>query len=101
LDLEGAGLVWQNAELESCHPALDGSYACIARDVELAERHFGSARDGHAWRKLAEFHRSIEPRLLAALMEPFPALAPALRLGVLNLVRVASMFAKSGRRLAR
>jgi phytoene dehydrogenase-like protein len=100
LDLEAAGLVWQNAELESCHPALDGSYACIARDVELAERHFGSERDGRAWRKLAEFHRSIEPQLLAALMEPFPALAPTFRLGVLNLLRVASMFAKSGRRLA-
>jgi phytoene dehydrogenase-like protein len=101
LDLEAAGLVWQNAELESCHPALDGSYACIARDADVAARHFGNERDGHAWQKLAAFHRSIEPQLLAALMEPFPALAPALRLGVLNLLRVASMFSKSGRRLAR
>jgi phytoene dehydrogenase-like protein len=101
LDLEGAGLVWQNAELETCHPALDGSHACIARNLDLNERHFGSDADGQAWRKLAEFHRSIEPQLLAALMEPFPALAPALRLGVLNLLRVAGMFAKSGRRLAR
>ena len=101
LDLEAAGLVWQNAELESCHPALDGSYACIARDAEVAARHFGSDRDGEAWQKLAAFHRSIEPQLLAALMEPFPALAPALRLGVLNLLRVASLFSKSGRRLAR
>jgi phytoene dehydrogenase-like protein len=101
LDLEAAGLVWQNAELETCHPALDGSYACIARDPEIAERHFGSEADGQAWRKLAAFHRSIEPRLLEALMDPFPALAPALRLGVFNLLRVASMFAKSGRRLSR
>ncbi len=101
LDLEGAGLVWQNAELESCHPALDGSHACIARDVELAARHFGSDADGQAWRKLAAFHRSIEPRLLEALMDPFPALGPALRLGVLNLLRVARMFAQSGRRLSR
>ena len=101
LDLESAGLVWQNAELESCHPALDGSYACIARDVDVAEQHFGSAADGQAWRRLAEFHRSIEPQLLAALMDPFPALAPAWRLGALNLLRVAGMFAKSGRRLSR
>ena len=100
LDLEAAGLVWQNAELESCHPALDGSYACIARDVEVAARHFGSERDGAAWRKLSAFHRSIEPRLLEALMDPFPAVGPALRLGVMNLLRVASMFAKSGRRLS-
>jgi phytoene dehydrogenase-like protein len=101
LDLESAGLIWQNAELESCHPALDGSYACVARDVEVGARHFGSDADGRAWRRLAEFHRSIEPRLLATLLEPFPAVGPALRLGVWNLLKVASMFAKSGRRLSR
>ena len=101
LDLEGAGLVWQNAELESCHPALDGSYACVARDADLGARHFGSDADGRAWRRLAEFHRSIEPRLLETLLEPFPAIGPALRLGVWNLLKVASMFAKSGRRLSR
>jgi phytoene dehydrogenase-like protein len=100
LDLEAAGVVWQNAELESCHPALDGTHACIARDPELGARHFGSERDGRAWRKLAAFHRSIEPRLLEALMDPFPALAPALRLGLGNLLRIAGMFAKSGRRLS-
>jgi phytoene dehydrogenase-like protein len=43
----------------------------------------------------------MEPRLLAALMDPFPALGPAWRLGALNLLRIASMFAKSGRRLSR
>ena len=101
LDLEAAGVVWQNAELETCHPALDGTHACIARDPELAAHHFGSERDGRAWRRLAAFHRSIEPRLLEALMEPFPAFAPALRLGPGNLLRIASMFAKSGRRLSR
>jgi phytoene dehydrogenase-like protein len=100
LDLEAAGVVWQHATLESCHPALDGSHAAIARDVELSARHFGSARDGEAWRKLALFHRSIEPRLLSALLEPFPALGPAWRLGAGALLRIASMFAKSGRRLS-
>ena len=50
LDLEGVGLVWQNAELESCHPALDGSYACIARDPDVGALHFGSDADGRAWR---------------------------------------------------
>ena len=101
LDLESAGVVWHNALLESCHPALDGSYAAIARDLELSTRHFGSERDGDAWRKLATFHRAIEPRLLAALMDPFPALGPALQLGPVNLLRIAGMFAKSGRGLAR
>ena len=93
LDLEAAGVVWQNAELETCHPALDGTHACIARDPELTAHHFGSERDGLAWRRLAAFHRGIEPRLLEALMEPFPAFAPALRLGLGNLLRIAWMFA--------
>jgi phytoene dehydrogenase-like protein len=100
LELEAAGVVWQNAELESCHPALDGTHAAIARDPELAARHFGNERDGEAWRKLAMFHRRIEPRLLEALMDPFPAWSPTLKLGVGNLLRIASMFAKSGRRLS-
>jgi phytoene dehydrogenase-like protein len=50
LDLEGLGLRMQNALFESCHPALDGSYACIARDLDLAAAHFGSEKDGQAWR---------------------------------------------------
>lgn len=100
LDLEGAGVTWQNAAIESCHPALDGTHAVIARDPELTAGHFGSDRDGAAWRKLAAFHRSVEPRLLEALMDPFPALAPLLRLGAGNLLRIASMFARSGRRLS-
>jgi phytoene dehydrogenase-like protein len=101
LDLESVGLVWQNAQLESCHPALDGSHACIARQPDLGERHFGSPEDGRAWARLMAFHRSIEPRLLAALMDPFPALGPAWRLGAWNALRIAGMFAKSGRRLSR
>lgn len=101
LDLEAVGVVWQNAELESCHPALDGTHACIARDPELAALHFGSEADGQAWQRLAAFHRSIEPRLLEALMDPFPAVGPTLRLGLGNLLRIASMFAKSGGRLSR
>ncbi len=39
LGLEAAGLRWVNAPFESCHPALDGSYACITRDLELQARH--------------------------------------------------------------
>jgi phytoene dehydrogenase-like protein len=101
LDLEGAGVVWQNALLESCHPGLDGSLAVIARDPELSARHFGSVHDGKAWRRLASFHASIEPRLLAALMGPFPALGPAFRLGALQLLRVANLFRRSGASLSR
>jgi phytoene dehydrogenase-like protein len=101
LDLEAAGVTWLNAPFESCHPALDGSYACIARDPELAARHFGSERDGQAWQELAAKHRAIEPLLLEALLNPFPALGPALKLGLAQLARIGLMFARSGARLSR
>jgi phytoene dehydrogenase-like protein len=100
LDLESLGLGWSNAEFESCHPALDGSYACIARDSMTASKHFGAARDGETWRALATWHADNERHLLDTLMQPFPALRPALALGVVNLLKVAWMFAASGRRLA-
>src|SRR5687767_13710886 len=63
LDLESVGLRWANAEFESCHPALDGSYACIARDALVASRHFGAERDGETWRKLAGWHAQNERHL--------------------------------------
>jgi len=100
LDLESVGLRWSNAEFESCHPALDGSYACIARDSLLASRHFGAERDGETWRKLATWHAEHERHLLDALLQPFPAVGPLLKLGIGNLFRIAWMFAASGRRLA-
>jgi phytoene dehydrogenase-like protein len=95
LDLERHGVEWLNARFESCHPALDGSYACIARDLELSARHFGSAADGEAWRKLALFHAGIERELLAALMLPFPALGALWKLGLANALRIGSLFARS------
>lgn len=101
IDVSQAGVSWAHAKFESCHPALDGSSACIARDSELAAAHFGSAEDGAAWRKLAEFHRRIEPELLQTLLGPFPALTPALRLGLRNLAKIGWYFARSGGSLAR
>jgi phytoene dehydrogenase-like protein len=101
LDLSQAGVEWAKLKFESCHPALDGSYACIARDSELGAQHFGSVRDGEAWRKLAAFHARIEPDLLATLLGPFPSLGPALKLGVTNLAKVAWAFARSSGSFAR
>ncbi len=85
LDLTQAGVQWLHLPFESCHPALDGSYACIARDAELAAAHFGTLRDGQAWRKLAASHARMEPELLRLLLGPLPALAPALKRGLGNL----------------
>jgi phytoene dehydrogenase-like protein len=99
LDLPAHGLRWCAADIESCHPAPDGSFACIARDPEVVASSFGSPADGEAWRRIASWYASIEPHLLPALMEPFPALRPGLRL-LPHLVRLAAVFLSSGRRLA-
>src|SRR5436189_835912 len=40
LDLAGAGLEYRTAEVESAHPALDGSCVGICRDVERTVRSF-------------------------------------------------------------
>jgi phytoene dehydrogenase-like protein len=100
LDLPGAGVAWCHARYESCHPALDGSFACIARGEGLATAPFGGARDAEAFRDLARFHAGVEGNLLAALLGPFPTLRPLLRLGIGNLLRIARMLAGSARALA-
>jgi phytoene dehydrogenase-like protein len=100
LPLDQHGLRWRHAPIESCHPALDRSYACISRDDDFTARQFGSADDGAHWRRIAGWYRSIEPRLIDMLMRTFPALAPMARLGPVQLGRVASVFLSSGRRLS-
>jgi phytoene dehydrogenase-like protein len=100
LDLAAHGLEWLNAEIESCHPAQDGSYAVIARDLELGSRHFGSERDGERWLRLALWHQKIERDLLDGLLSTFPAVGPMLRVGFFNLLRIARMFTSSGRGLS-
>ncbi len=94
-ELERHGLEWRHARFESCHPALDESFACISRDLEESRARFGSTEDGEAWHELASFYRGIERDLIQALMLPFPALGPALRIGAPALLRVASLFAQS------
>jgi phytoene dehydrogenase-like protein len=100
LDLDAHGLRWKHAELESCHPAPDGTYACISRDHDVTARHFGTPEDGEAWRRAATFYQRIEPRLLDLLMRTFPAVGPMLRLLPFDLLRVAAVFASKGRWLA-
>jgi len=101
LDLGRAGVEWCHLPIESCHPALDGSSACIARDVELSAAHFGSEQDGQTWRKLAAFHARVEPELLRLLLGPFPTLGPAWQLGLGDLSRLAWYFARSAGSLSR
>jgi phytoene dehydrogenase-like protein len=91
---------WVNARYESCHPAPDGSFACISRDLERDASLFGGARDGEVWRKIAGFHRAIEDRLFRALLGPLPGVGAMLALGPIAMLRLASMLGRSGRGLA-
>ncbi|MEW5852794.1 MAG: NAD(P)/FAD-dependent oxidoreductase [Myxococcota bacterium] len=100
LDLVGHGLSWLHMELESCHPAPDGTVACISRDHEVSARHFGSPEDGAAWRKLARWHGSVEKDILGALLGPFPAVMPMLRLLPVDLLKLAIIAMSSGRGLS-
>lgn len=100
LDLVGHGLEWKNAEFESVHPAPDGSYAAITRDLSLSDEHFGSPEDGATWRRVAQWHRRIEPALLDAMLRTFPNVGAGLRLLPFDLLRLAWTFLASGRRLS-
>jgi phytoene dehydrogenase-like protein len=100
LDLPGAGVEWLHARYQSCHPAVDGSFACIARGDAIETAPFGSARDAETFRALARFHAGIERHLLAALLGPFPSVGPLARIGIGPLLKIAGMFLRSTRGLA-
>jgi phytoene dehydrogenase-like protein len=97
LDLERLGVAWAHARYDSCHPARDGSYACISRDPSVTAEHFGSPRDGAKWRDLALRHSRIQEPLLDALLQPFPHLPAIADLGPLELARLARTFLSRGR----
>jgi phytoene dehydrogenase-like protein len=100
LPLAEHGLRWRWAGVESCHPAPDGSYACIMRDHDRTAAHFGSVEDGERWRRIASWYGSIEPHLIGLLLHAFPAVGPIARLGPLHLARLARVFGSRGRTLA-
>jgi len=100
LDLPGAGVEWRHARYESCHPAVDGTFACIARGDAIDTAPFGSARDADVFRAIARFHAGIERHLLPALLGPFPSVGALARVGVGALLKIAGMFVRSTRGLA-
>ncbi len=98
LDLPGVGLVWQRGDIDSAHPAPDGTCASISGNLDDAETLFGGlAEDGRAWRALARWHADTRDQLLALLLSPLPPLGAALRFGPLNLLRLAEIGLSSGR----
>jgi phytoene dehydrogenase-like protein len=91
---------WVHARYESCHPAPDGSFACISRDIDGDAPLFGSQTDGDAWRKIAGWHRAVEERLFRLLLGPLPGIGAAFALGPMALLRLAGLLTRSGRGLA-
>ena len=86
--------------LRELPPAVDGSFACIARGEALDGAPFGGARDADAFRELARVHAGRESELLDVLLGPFPSVGPLVRLGAGDLLQIALMFARSARRLS-
>ena len=99
LDLTKQGLLWARARFDSCHPSVDGSYACIASDDRLTAEHFGNAEDGMQWRRVARWYRGHESSLLNALLGPLPGARALAALGPAAALRLAGIFTASGRRL--
>lgn len=95
LDLEGAGLEWCRGDIESAHPALDGTCASVTRGA--AEDGFGFGSDADAWRKVAAWSKSARDELLAVLLATPLPIREALRFGPSNLVRLAEIGLSSGR----
>ena len=100
LPLEEHGLRWRRATFDSSHPAPDGSQASISGDPDRTARNFGTTGDGERWRRVLSWYASIEPQVLAALLDPFPALGPTATLGPVHLSRLAAVFLSSGRGLS-
>lgn len=101
LPLDEHGLRWCMASVESCHPAPDGSYACITRDLNPAAVHFGNPRDGERWQDIARWYGSIEPDLIGMLLGTLPPDPVRMaRLGPRHLARLSRVFLASGRNLS-
>jgi phytoene dehydrogenase-like protein len=100
LQLERFNLRWRHADFESCHPAPDGTYACISRGNGLTTEHFGNKPDGERWAGIVRWYQAIEPELIQLLLRTFPALPSVGRLGPQNLARLAPVFLSRGRDLS-
>ncbi len=101
LGLIREGLQLANMPIESCHPAPDGSVACITRDPDRSAQLFGDPRDGDTFRALSLWHAKIEKNLLGFLLGPLPTLLPLLRLLPFDIFRVARILLSSTAGLSR
>lgn len=100
-ELNLTGINWLTARFDSCHPALDGTCACISHRPGESLHHFGCPEDGRAWERLTHWYERVRQPLLASCLLPFPTLKPLLGLGPWHLLRLARVFTASGAALAR
>lgn len=98
LELESRGLEWLRGELETTHPAVDGTVAGVSGDPALCD--LGDAQDTAAFLELQRWHARAEPGILPFL-GPLGRVAPVFDLGIGNGLKLASMFLRSPGGLAR
>ena len=82
LHLERYGLEWCRAPLVVAHPTPDGPAAVLSQhgDETAASLERFAPGDGDSWHRLYDLWEQIGDRLLDALLQPFPPVAPGLRL---------------------
>lgn len=95
LALGEVGLRFRHAEMDSAHPAPDGTCAAIGRDPDATARAFGV--DGDRFREIQRWITREHASLLPALLGSFPAIGAGLAMGVDNGLTLASIAMHSGR----
>jgi phytoene dehydrogenase-like protein len=98
LDLEARGLEWLRGELETTHPAIDGTVAAVSSTPERCD--LGHPDDTRAFLALQRWHAGAESGILPFL-GPIGRIGPLFSLGVLRGLKLASMFVRSPAGLAR
>lgn len=104
LGLEDHGLRWTHADTVLAHPRTDGPAAVLHRDPEQTAAGLETLRagDGEAWLQLQGFWERAGDGLMRTLLDPFPPVRGALRLGLsarTELLEVARMLVLPVRRL--
>ena len=97
LDLPAAGLRWRHGEVDSAHPAPDGTCASIVRGSRDLDELGGLPEDARAFHALADWFDETSEAMLRMLLGPLPPLGAAFDFGLINLLRLAEVGLSSGR----
>lgn len=95
LALDEVGLRFCHAEIDSAHPARDGTCGVVARDTDVAAELLGP--DGDAYRTISGWWREAQPTLLPTLLSTFPPLSAGLSVPFRLLPRLLHAALSSGR----